>query len=309
MRGSAFGAPPTENLWALFPLHSPYCLATAFGNERTACLDVLKALFLGFLQGATEFLPISSSGHLVLVPWWFGWEAPSLLFDVTVHMGTLVAVLMYFWRDWLALFRAGLGALRNRTWLQDPDARLLWLIGVGTVPAAVAGALLESVFERAFASPAVVSLFLLVTAGLLIWSEHVYTADRTLHALTWRDSLAVGLAQAFAIFPGISRSGSTMAMGIARGLSRPNAARFSFLLATPIIFGAGAKQTLDVLSGTETLARGEIAPLVVGFLAAAGTGFACIWFLMHLLQRWRLYVFAVYCAALGTLSLLGVFLF
>ena len=272
-------------------------------------MDVLKALFLGFLQGATEFLPISSSGHLVLVPWWFGWDAPPLVFDVTVHMGTLVAVLMYFWRDWLALFRAGLGALRSRSFFQDPDARLLLLIGVGTVPAALAGALLESVFECAFASPAVVSLFLLVTAGVLVWSERVYKADRPLRELTLRDALAVGLAQAFAIFPGISRSGSTMAMGIARGLSRPNAARFSFLLATPIILGAGAKQTLDVLRGAETVARADIAPLVAGFLAAAGTGFVCIWFLMRLLQRWRLYVFAAYCAALGTLSLLGVFLF
>jgi len=270
---------------------------------------VLKALFLGFLQGATEFLPISSSGHLVLVPWWLGWGAPPLLFDVTVHMGTLVAVLMYFWRDWLALFRAGLGALRNRSFLQDPEARLLWLIVLGTLPAALAGALLESVFEQAFASPLTVSLFLLVTAGLLVWSERVYTAERTLRELAWRDALAVGLAQAFAIFPGISRSGSTIAMGMARGLSRPQAARFSFLLATPIILGAGAKQTLDVLSGAETLARADMTPLAVGFVAAAGTGFVCIWFLMRLLQRWRLYGFAAYCAALGTLSLLGVFLF
>ena len=272
-------------------------------------MDVLKALFLGFLQGATEFLPISSSAHLVLVPWWLGWEAPPLLFDVTVHMGTLVAVLMYFWRDWLALFRAGLGALRNRSFFQDPDARLLWFLVVGTLPAALAGALLESVFERAFASPPVVALFLLVTAGILVWSERAYTAERPLRELTLRDALAVGTAQAFAIFPGISRSGSTMAMGMARGLSRPNAARFSFLLATPIILGAGVKQALDVLSGAEAITHAELAPLAVGFSAAAVTGFVCIWFLMRLLQRRRLYVFAAYCAALGTLTLLSAFLF
>ncbi len=272
-------------------------------------MDVLKALFLGFLQGATEFLPISSSGHLVLVPWWFGWGAPPLLFDVTVHMGTLVAVLMYFWRDWLALFRAGLGALRSRSLLQDPDARLLGLIVLGTVPAALAGALLESVFEQAFASPPTVSLFLLLTAAVLVWSERVYTAQRTFQTLRWQDALMVGAAQALAIFPGISRSGSTIAMGMARGLSRPQAARFSFLLATPIILGAGAKQALDVLSGAEGLTRDAVAPLAVGFLAAAATGFVCIWFLMRLLQRWRLYVFAAYCAAFGTLSLLVALFF
>ncbi len=282
---------------------------TLFGNERTHCVDVLKALFLGLLQGATEFLPVSSSGHLVLVPWWLGWDAPPLLFDVTVHLGTLVAVLMYFWRDWLTLFRAGLGALRNRSLFQDPDARLLWLIVVGTVPAALVGALAESVFERAFASPPIVAIFLLVTAALLVWSERMYTANRPLRALTFRDALVIGGAQAFAVFPGISRSGSTIAMGMARGLSRPNSARFSFLLATPIILGAGAKQVLDVLSGAEVITRADVAPLVVGFLAAAAMGFVCIWFLMRLLQRWRLYGFAAYCAALGTLSLLSVFLF
>ena len=266
-------------------------------------MDLLKALFLGILQGATEFLPISSSGHLVLVPWWLGWDESPLSFDVVLHLGTLVAVLIYFWRDWLTLLRAGLLALRNRTF-QDPDARLLLLLIVGTIPAALAGALLEGLFESAFSEPSLVAAFLLVTALLLVFSERAYAADRTLDDLTTRDALIIGLAQACAIFPGISRSGSTIATGIWRGLPRPVAARFSFLLATPIIVGAGAKQLLDIITGSETVGQDMVAPLIVGFLAAAVVGFLCIWVLLRLLERRRLYGFAAYCAAFGILSLL-----
>ncbi|MCD4684384.1 MAG: undecaprenyl-diphosphate phosphatase [Anaerolineae bacterium] len=268
-------------------------------------LDLLKALILGILQGATEFLPISSSGHLVLVPWWLGWDKPPLVFDVVVHLGTLVAVLMYFWRDWLTLLQAGFRVLQKRT-LSDlePDARLLLLLVVGTLPAAVIGVLLEAVFEAAFAEPRAAAAFLLLTAALLVFSERRYTAHRTLHDLTPVDALIVGVTQAFAIFPGISRSGSTIAAGITRGLSRPLAARFSFLLATPIIMGAGAKQVLDVLIGDVTVGRDLVGALGVGFVAAAVVGYASIWFLMRLIQARRLYGFAAYCAVFGTVSLL-----
>ncbi len=266
-------------------------------------MDLLRALVLGIVQGATEFLPISSSGHLVLVPWWLGWDEPPLTFDVVLHLGTLVAVLIYFWRDWLTLLRAGLRALRNRTF-QDPDARLLLLLIVGTIPAALAGALLEGLFESAFSDPPLVAGFLLVTALVLVLSERVYTADRTLDDLTTRDALIIGLAQACAIFPGISRSGSTIATGIWRRLPRAVSARFSFLLSTPIIAGAGAKQGLDLLTGNLTIGQDMVTPLIAGFCAAAVVGFVCIWFLLRLLQRRRLVGFAVYCAAFGTLSLL-----
>jgi undecaprenyl-diphosphatase len=267
-------------------------------------VDLLRALILGLLQGATEFLPVSSSGHLVLVPWWLGWDEPSLVFDVVLHLGTLMAVLVYFWRDWLTVLRAGWNALRDRS-LQDPDARLLLLIILGTVPAALAGALLESMFESAFSDPPLVAFFLLITALLLVLSEHRHVADRPLSDLQARDALTVGVAQAFAIFPGLSRSGSTIAAGLWRGLSRPAAARFSFLLATPIILGTGAKQLLlDVVLGDAAIGHDMVAPMIVGFIAAAITGYACIWFLLRLLQRRRLYGFAVYCAAFGTLSLL-----
>ncbi len=266
-------------------------------------VDLLEALIFGIVQGATEFLPVSSSGHLTLVPWWLGLDDPPLLFDVVVHLGTLMAVLVYFWRDWLTLLQAGITALRTRT-LQDPDARLLLLLVIGTIPAALAGVLLDDVFEAAFAEPRAVALFLLVTAGLLVLSERRYASTRSLSDLNLPDSLVIGVAQAFAIFPGISRSGSTIAAGILRGLPRTAAARFSFLLATPIIIGAGLKQAFDVLTGSVALANDLIGPLILGFLAAAVVGFLSIWFLMRLLQRWRLYGFAAYCAAFGTLSLL-----
>ncbi len=266
-------------------------------------MDVLKALILGILQGATEFLPVSSSGHLVLVPWWFGWDNPPTVFDVTVHLGTLVAVLLYFWRDWLALLRAGLSALRNKS-IQDPQARLLLLLVLGTIPAGLVGVLLEDYFESVFSDPPIVAAFLLVTALLLTFSERATKGDRSLSQLTAGDALAIGVAQACAVFPGISRSGSTIAMGLWRGLPRATAARFSFLLATPIIMAAGFKQLLNVLVNGESVGSSMVLPLVVGFGAAAGVGFLCVWGLLRLLQRYRLYGFAIYCAVFGTLSLL-----
>lgn len=266
-------------------------------------MDLLKALLLGILQGATEFLPISSSGHLVLVPWWLGWDEPPLLFDVVVHFGTLMAVLVYFWRDWLTFLRAGWAALKNRS-TQDPDIRLLLLLVLGTIPAALAGYFLESLFESKLSKPSLVAALLLVTAALLVFCERRYRADRRLDTMRPWDALFVGLAQAVAILPGVSRSGSTLAAGVLRGFSRADAARFSFLLATPIILGAGGKQVFDVLTGGEAVEHDMVGALLVGFAAAAITGYGCIWFLMRLVQRHRLYGFAVYCAAFGTLSLL-----
>jgi len=270
-------------------------------------LDLIKALVLGILQGATEFLPVSSSGHLVLVPWWLGWDDPPLVFDVVVHLGTLVAVLAYFWRDWLTLLRAGWTALKTRSTQTDPpqelDARLLLLLIAASIPAALAGLLLESSFES-ISTPPVVAALLLVTAALLVFSERHVTSNRTLDSLRLRDALTIGAAQALAILPGVSRSGSTISAGIVQGLPRTSAARFSFLLATPIILGAGEKQALDLILGNEPLADGMALALLVGFLSAAIVGYACISFLMRLLQRRRLYGFAIYCAVFGTLSLL-----
>ncbi|WP_119067400.1 undecaprenyl-diphosphatase UppP [Aggregatilinea lenta] len=266
-------------------------------------MDLLRAIILGVLQGATEFLPISSSGHLVLVPWWLGWDESPLVFDVTLHLGTLVAVLVYFWRDWLTLLRAAWTALRTRS-VQDPDARLLLYLVLGTIPAALAGLLLEDFFSSVFGAPWVVAVFLLVTAALLVVSERTHHTGKDVSGITALDALIIGLAQACSILPGLSRSGSTIATGMWRGLSRPDAARFSFLLAAPIIFGAGFKQVLDVLLGNETIPHDLVTPMIAGFLAAMIVGYLCIWFLLRLVQQRRLYGFALYCAVFGTLSLL-----
>ncbi|MGD9050090.1 MAG: undecaprenyl-diphosphatase UppP [Anaerolineae bacterium] len=263
-------------------------------------MQIIQAIILGLIQGATEFIPVSSSGHLVLVPWLLGWPSPGLVFDTVVHWGTLVAVLAYFWRDWLALIGAWVRGLVRWDW-RDPLARLMWLLLLGSIPAAVIGFLLEDFFESLFGEPVWVSVFLLITAGLLAVSERLGKRRREVEDLRWADALIIGLGQAAAIAPGISRSGATMATGLFRGLKRPDAARFSFLLATPIIFGAGLFKLLDLFSTPDPLA--QIPALVAGFLTAAIVGYLCIWGLLRYLQRGNLYPFAIYCALLGVFCL------
>jgi len=268
-------------------------------------MDILQAILLGLLQGITEFIPVSSSGHLVLVPWLLGWPEPELVFDTVVHWGTLLAVLAFFWRDWVDLITAWLRGLLRWDW-SDPAARLMWLLIVGTIPAAVLGFLLEDFFESLFGEPAWVSVFLLVTAGLLALSERFGSRSREIGDLGWFDSLMIGLGQAAAIAPGISRSGATIATGLFRGLERPTAARFSFLLSTPIILGAGLFQLLDLASAPDRLA--QVPALVAGFLAAAISGYVCIAALLRYLQRGRLYPFAIYCAYVGICCLIVAWL-
>jgi undecaprenyl-diphosphatase len=268
-------------------------------------MDIIQAIILGLVQGITEFIPVSSSGHLVLVPWLLGWESPGLVFDTVVHLGTLVAVLAYFWREWLGLITAWLRGLVHWDW-RDPQARLMWLLIVGSLPAAVIGYLLEDFFESLFGKPAWVGVFLLVTAGLLALSERWGEQTREIHSLRWSDALVIGLAQTAAIAPGISRSGATLAAGLFRGLRRTDSARFSFLLATPVIFGAGLVQLVDLFWSPDPLT--QVPGLLAGFLAAAVSGYLCIWGLLRYLQRGRLYPFAIYCACAGLLSLLVVWL-
>lgn len=263
-------------------------------------MTLLRAIILGLIQGATEFIPVSSSGHLVLVPWLLGWEEPGLTFDTVLHLGTLVAVLAYFWRDWWRLITAWLRGLVRWRW-DDPDARLAWLLVVGTIPAAVLGFTLEDFFESLFGQPAWVAFFLLVTAALLALSEWLGRRGRQIEELRWSDAVLIGLGQAAAIAPGISRSGATMSAGLFRGLERPAAARFSFLLSTPVILGAGAFKLLDLFSLPDPLAHAPV--LVAGFLAAAISGYLCIWGLLRYLQRGRLYPFAIYCAVAGSVAL------
>jgi undecaprenyl-diphosphatase len=267
------------------------------------------------LQGATEFFPVSSSGHLVLVPWLLRWQSPGLVFDAVVHWGTAVAVIAYFWDDWLALIQAAINSLREWRFFRSQAAEsgtwddqgagpapLAWLIVVGTLPGVLAGYFLEDFFERVFARPAAAAGFLLVTAGLLAASEWLGRRERDLDELEWLDALVVGVGQALAILPGISRSGATIAAGLVRGVKREPAARFSFLLATPIILGAGLLKVVELVGGGGLATYGPA--LLVGFLAAAAVGLGCIHFLLRYLQRRRLYPFALYCAVFGITCLL-----
>ena len=268
-------------------------------------MDLIQAVILGIVQGATEFIPVSSSGHLVLLPWLLGWESPGLVFDTVVHWGPLVAVLAYFWRDWWNLITSWLRGLLRWDW-RDPNARLMWLILVGSIPAVVIGYLLEDFFESLFGQPAWVCVFMMVTAGVLASAEWLGKKTRDLNDLHWPDALIIGIGQAAAIAPGISRSGATISVGLYRGVKRAAAARFIFLLGTPIIFGAGLLQLADLLSVPDAGAR--VPALVAGFLAAATVGYLCIWFLLRYLQRGKLYPFAVYCFLVGLACLIVVWL-
>jgi len=269
-------------------------------------LDLIQAIILGFVQGATEFIPVSSSGHLVIVPWLLGWEKPSLLFDTMLHWGTLLAIFIVFWRDILVMIRAWFQSIARRS-LADPDARIAWFIIVGTLPAVVAALLFEDQLEAMFLNPRGVGFFLLVTAALLFfseqWTQRRNHEGRLLERMTWLDSIVIGVAQALALFPGISRSGSTIAAGLVRGIQRDQAARFSFLLGTPAFFGAGLLQVVKVMGEDVNLLVGNLAPIVVGFVVSAVTGVIVIRFLLNYLRSHSLYIFSAYCVVLGLLTI------
>jgi len=263
-------------------------------------LNPIVAVFLGALQGATEFLPISSSGHLVIVPALTGLKPPPIAFDVLLHAGTLVAVVAYFRRDLLSLLVQSLRDLRERS--LGPGSKLLAVLTLASVPAALAGLLFDELFEKMFASPPAAGAFLLVTAGLLFLADAAGKREGSMERLGWCGALTVGVAQAFAIAPGISRSGSTISAGMFLGLKREEAARFSFLLSIPIVAGT------TLLHVRQFTAEGVGLPAAVaGFLAAALVGYACIAFLLRYLSSHGLRPFAVYCLLAGAFTI-AVFL-
>ncbi len=270
---------------------------------------VLQAAIVGLLQGLTEFIPISSSAHLELVPWMAGWEEHggligSLAFDVFLHLGTLVALLVYFARDWLRYAAAWWESVRDRRIGDDPDRRIAWLLIVATIPAAIIGFVLEDLIEDAFhggsdGSRLAIAGFL-VLGGAALWiADRLGRRARELEDVSAPTALTIGLSQALALLPGISRSGATITAGLALGLTRESAARFSFLLATPITLGAGLYGSRRLLteshSGTEWLAIG------VGFVVAAGAGLLAIGFLLSWLRSRSVAVFSLYRFALAAL--------
>jgi undecaprenyl-diphosphatase len=258
---------------------------------------------LGLLQSATEFIPVSSSGHLLLVPWLLGWQAPGLEFTVIVHLGTVFGVLLYFWRDWLLMLRGGLRWVRTRQ--ADQHARLLGLIVLGTIPAAAVGGAFRSFFETAFKWPLLAIILLAVTAAVLLLGEWLGRQQRQMGELGWRDSLLVGLAQTLAIFPGLSRSGTTIAAAQLQEVRRDAAARFSFLLSTPLIVGVGLLQIIELLRAGASQA--QMGVIVAGFLVSFASAYLVVRWLLNYLRTRSTRIFALYCAA-ASAACLAVFL-
>jgi undecaprenyl-diphosphatase len=255
-------------------------------------MTVFQALVLGVLQGLAEFLPISSSAHLALAPWVFGWEDPGLAFDVALHLGTLVTVLWYFRKAWVALVRSAIDIARKRRVETPEEWRVIFLI-IGTIPGAVAGLLLEDAAETAFRAPALMATTLMVM-GVLLWAaDRFMPQSRHIHDMTWRDALAIGIAQSFALVPGFSRSGTTITGARLLRLDRSGAAVFSFLLSMPITAAAA------VLKVPDAMKEGITAPLVVGIVAAALSSWLAISVLLRYVSRHSYSVFAIYRLALG----------
>lgn len=264
-------------------------------------MDVLEAIILGIIQGATEFLPISSSGHLLLIPSLFNLEEPDLNGIAVAHLGTLLAIIVYFRKDLWDIVGAVLTGLRQRQPLNSFEARLGWYIAAGSVPAIIFGFLFGDFIDELIQDPTVAAALLIGTGIILIIGEQLLVGDKDISKMTWSDTIIIGFAQALALLPGISRSGITITAGISRDLDRPTAARYSFLLGVPAIAGAGLLAILDI-------AQSQIQPnqtlqLLVTFIVAAGVGYACIYFLMNWLRQRSLYPFAAYCILFGALYL------
>ncbi len=266
-------------------------------------MSPFAAVALGILQGLTEFLPVSSSGHLVLGAHFLGVEENTLAFDLALHLGSLIAVLAVYRRQLLKLvraaFRGRIRLVKGRVRYSGADTRLLWLLVLATIPAAAAGALFESALEAAFSSPALVAAMLLVTGTILLLSRR---APEKKSELDWKRALLIGAAQALAIVPGISRSGLTISAGMFAGLRRLAAAEFSFLLSVPVILGAAAVKLPELLGSSGPM---SFSLVLAGSAAAALSGYAAIRILLKVVAGRGFYRFGWYCWALGLVSLLA----
>jgi undecaprenyl-diphosphatase len=299
-------------------------------------MSFLHAIIIGLLQGVTELFPISSLGHSVLLPAWLHWndpalrqsvgESPYLAFVVGLHVATALALLAFFWRDWVRLIKAGFATLGKRR-IETPDERLIWLLFVATVPAGITGIVFEHKLRTLFAKPLAAAIFLTVNAVVLFGGERLRRRDevralaashagagaglpdapaRQLDTLDYREAGVIGVAQVGALFAGISRSGITMVAGLVRGLDHEDAARFSFLLATPIILAAGVYKIPDLTGHLGDGIRGQT---LAGAVAAAAAASVAVRFLMRYFQTRTLTPFATYCLIAGVISMIRFGLF
>jgi undecaprenyl-diphosphatase len=271
-------------------------------------MTIFQAVILGIVQGFSEFLPISSSAHLVLVPAMFSWQIPVdqiFPFDVLVQLGTLVAVIIYFWKDLWSMAKAFLTGLVQRKPFETTESRLAWWLILATIPAGIIGLFLDDVVEKAFNTPLVPMICLLITAALMWLAESLSKHERVSDDMKWLDALLIGLGQALAIFPGISRSGATISTAMLRNFDRKHAGRFSFLMSIPIMLAAGLLGVKDLLEVQNLMSF--LPSMVIGFIMAGVVGYLSIAWLLKFLRERSLKLFSYYCVGFAVLSAVVIY--
>ncbi|MEQ1885018.1 MAG: undecaprenyl-diphosphatase UppP [Bryobacteraceae bacterium] len=262
-------------------------------------MPLLQVIVLGLVQGITEFLPISSTAHLALVPWLFGWKDPGLAFDIALHGGTLAAILLYFYRDWLQVIVQGFGFRYDGDPALGRNRMLLWLMAAATIPVGVVGLLFKEQAETTWRNPDVIAT-MMISVGLLLWvAERMGQKQKDLSRLSSLDAMTIGVAQALAVVPGTSRSGVTIAAGLFRNLDRAAAARFSFLLSTPAIGAAAAKDFYDLIKENGGVPEEMRMPFAVGILVSGISGLLVIHLFLNFLRRSNLNGFILYRIVFG----------
>ncbi|HPN54712.1 MAG TPA: undecaprenyl-diphosphate phosphatase [Candidatus Moranbacteria bacterium] len=269
-------------------------------------MDVFQSIILGVVQGLGEFLPISSTAHLILAPYFFGWSDPGLSFDVALHVGTLIAVVAFFWRDWITILKLALQEISNFEFQisnsEEYPSQLVWLLIAASVPGAIFGFFLDDYAEQMLRHPLIIAFTLSVVGLILFLVDKFANHKKEIKNMSFKDAILIGLSQAVAIIPGVSRSGATMTTGLALGLSREQAARFSFLLSTPIIFGAA------IFKIPELLKTGITLPIVLGILAAAVSGYLAIKYMLRFIQKVGYAPFFWYRLALALIIVIVYFI-
>jgi undecaprenyl-diphosphatase len=272
-------------------------------------MNYIQAFILGIVQGITEFLPISSSGHLVIVPYLLNWNIPSeqiFPFNVLIQLGTLVSVIIYFWKDLLEIIKNFMTGIFESHPFTNEKTRLGWMIVIATIPASIGGFFLKDLVESAFESVFAVAAFLIVTAILLFIADKVGKNLYYMKDVNWKTALFIGIFQLFALFPGISRSGSTISGGVIKGLFRKEAARFSFLMSIPVMFGAGILSIKDLL---EVPDLNQFLPvLLTGFITSGIVGYFSIHWLLNFLNKKSLVSFSVYCLIMAMIIFITLYI-
>ena len=274
-------------------------------------MPLLHAIILGIIQGLTEFLPVSSSAHLALIPWLFGWNDQGLSFDIALHVGTVLAVIVYFFRDWVQVIAGGFGISIGSDPTIRRNPKLLWLLVLGSIPAGIAGLLVKDLAENVWRNNQYLIGSMLILVGLFMWwADNQGSRKKDLGNVSAADSITIGAAQALALVPGTSRSGITICAGLLRNLDRETAARFSFLLATPAIAGAAAKDAWDLMrhgGGIAGIPQDMRMALLVGVIVSAIVGALTIQFFLNYLRKrslsffvWYRVIFGIIVIALAT---------